>query len=1082
LVLAAIRRRVASLLVVLVVAAALPFAVGVPVARAVEPELIDGFRDEAIWTGLSHPSAIAFTPSGTAFVAEKNGRIFSFDSVTDTTPTLVANLVTNVHNAWDRGMLGLAVDPDYPTRPYIYVLYTYDHVLGDGAAPPRWGTAGEENDTCPNPPGFTGDGCVVSGRLSRLTISGGVQSGGEQVLIEDWCQQFPSHSVGHVMIGPEGALYASAGEGASFALSADYGQLGGTRPEGGPFITPRNPCGDPPGGVGGDMTIPTAEGGSLRSQDIRTRGAGDPVGLSGTVIRINPDTGAAWPTNANAGDSSANARRIIAYGLRNPFRFTIDPDGRVWIGDVGSSEWEEINVIDDPSAAPRNFGWPCREGANSNPTFDVAELDLCTSLAAASTTSPQLKWSHRAETVPGDGCGGESGFSSASIAGLAFLPDDSPFPAPYDGALFANDYSRRCIWAFPLGQNGRPDPAQMHRFADLRRTGDTSGGAVQLMVSPAGDLLYVDYDRGEIRRIKWYGPSQPPEASFTATPSFGSLPLDVDFDASDSSDPNPEPLTYAWDLDGDGQYDDGNGVTISRSYASAGAVQVGLKVTDSIGLSDIAARRIDPGNSPPELDSVTPGAQLMWKVGDAIPFAATASDGEDGALPASAFHWTFEMLHCPGQDCHSHVIQELSGVRSGTFIAPDHEYPSHLRLTVTVTDSGGMTASTSRELEPVTATLSASSSPAGIPLTLGTGTGAPPPPVTGIVGSLAAVSAPDTAVIGEDRYAFSSWSDGGDQAHDAVLPEGGGTITATFAKAGTVDTPDTCAAAPAGGAPTGAWISGAIGKANDVDWYRFKLSSTRRVRVVLGDLAVGARVELYRGCSTLITGVDQGGTTPEELFRTLPEGSYAVRVIGKSTPSTTPYALNIRNLANGVSVLSSRSITNGGTLRLVGEIYNNSSKQRQVTVTAKLYSAGGALLATRSAVTVISTVEPLARAPYVISGSLPAGYARAVISLSSPSTSRAVSRPAVSGTVSAADGTDHRVVSGNVRNTGSKTVSTLRVGVILYTSRLATLEVIRATTAKTTLAGGASTTYAATSVETGLTPAFVRVRTSAYLP
>ena len=54
-----------------------------------------------------------------------------------------------------------------------------------------------------------------------------------------------------------------------------------------------------------------------------------------------------------------------------------------------------------------------------------------------------------------------------------------------------------------------------------------------------------------------------------------------------------------------------------------------------------------------------------------------------------------------------------------------------------------------------------------------------------------------------------------------------------------------------------------------MDWYRFKLSSTSRVRIVLGDLAVGARVELYRGCTTKVTGVDASGTTPEVLHRTL---------------------------------------------------------------------------------------------------------------------------------------------------------------------------------------------------------------------
>ena len=37
------------------------------------------------------------------------------------------------HN-WDRGLLGLAIDPDFPAKPFIYVLYTYDAPIG-GTAP-----------------------------------------------------------------------------------------------------------------------------------------------------------------------------------------------------------------------------------------------------------------------------------------------------------------------------------------------------------------------------------------------------------------------------------------------------------------------------------------------------------------------------------------------------------------------------------------------------------------------------------------------------------------------------------------------------------------------------------------------------------------------------------------------------------------------------------------------------------------------------------------------------------------------------------------------------------------------------------
>src|SRR4029450_4287498 len=97
---------------------------------------------------------------------------------------------------------------------------------------------------------------------------------------EDWCQQYPSHSIGDLAFGPDGALYASAGDGASFNF-ADYGQDG----------NPLNPCGDPPAGVGGVQTPPSAEGGSLRSQDLRT--SRDPIGLSVPLLPRHATTHAA---------------------------------------------------------------------------------------------------------------------------------------------------------------------------------------------------------------------------------------------------------------------------------------------------------------------------------------------------------------------------------------------------------------------------------------------------------------------------------------------------------------------------------------------------------------------------------------------------------------------------------------------------------------------------------------------------------------------------------------------------------------------------------------------------------------------
>ena len=217
-----------------------------------------GFQESVIFSGLTNPTAVRFASDGRIFVAEKSGLIKVYDGLSDTSPTLFADLNIHVYNFWDRGLLGLALHPNFPTTPYVYVIYTYDAPIG-GAAP-RWGTPGVLSDPCPNPPGANGDGCVVSGRISRLQASGNSMTGQEQVLVEDFCQQYPSLSVGSLAFGPDGALYATAGTGSGFTFN-DRGQDG----------NPLNPCGDPPGGVGAALSPPTAEGGSLRGQDIRTK-------------------------------------------------------------------------------------------------------------------------------------------------------------------------------------------------------------------------------------------------------------------------------------------------------------------------------------------------------------------------------------------------------------------------------------------------------------------------------------------------------------------------------------------------------------------------------------------------------------------------------------------------------------------------------------------------------------------------------------------------------------------------------------------------------------------------------------------
>ena len=585
-------------------AAMLPFVAAAPVLADTGATVPAGFQDEVVLTGLDHPMSIVFAPNGNVFVAEKRGVIKFYTSLADTTPTVFADLNTNVHNYWDRGLMGLAVDPGYPTRPYVYVLYAYNHILGDDAnAPPRWPSAdaiggSKYDDRCPNPPQGTADGCVISGRLSRLTASGGVMSGSEDVLVEDWCQQYPSHSLGSLVFGPEGALYASGGEGASFGEVADYGQLGGTLP-GTP--TPVNPCGDP---GGANPSPPTAEGGALRSQDMRT--SGDPVSLDGAVIRIDPDTGAAWPDQR-----TASARAMPTHGGSSPMACATPTGsrstrttGQVWIGDVGFNTWEELNRLTDPDAAPRNFGWPCYEGVGrpagvrgSRPD-DLQQPARLRRDAAVLRLQPQRGRSSRMTAA---------GPAARRSRVWPSCPTTSPYPAADHGALFMTDYTRRCIWELPAGSNGQPDVSARRLFANLRRPGsEPDGGSVYLAITPSGDLIYADYDRGEVRRIHYYGTNVPPVAELhgdavvraqprftsTSTPAAPRMPTTIRSRTPGTSTATASTTTPP-------------GVTTSRTYSGGGDVEVGLQVSDGTS-TRTTSRTVSVANDPPSVTIDTP--------------------------------------------------------------------------------------------------------------------------------------------------------------------------------------------------------------------------------------------------------------------------------------------------------------------------------------------------------------------------------------------------------------------------------------------------------------------------------------------
>lgn len=724
-----------------------------------------GFADTSVITGLTNPTSVTFVPAnGHVLITEKRGRVLEFSSLTDTTPTVVADLSKQVDDYWDRGLLGLAVPADYATatNKQLYVLYSYDAPIGGTA--PTW------NDSCPNPPGPTTDGCVISGRLSRLTLTNGVSTS-EQVLINDWCQQFPSHSVGALNFGNDGYLYASGGEGASFN-AADYGQFGNTNAG-----DKANPCADPPGAAGTALVPPTAEGGSLRSQSVR-RSDGK-ASLDGAILRLDPATGLGAPGNPYAGSSDTNKARVLAYGLRNPFRFTMRPGtNELWVGDVGANTWEEINKITDiHSATAQNFGWPCYEGANEQGGFQTAGLNQCTSLYnnPSTVTAPYYTYNHASSVVPTDGCNTAAG---SSTTGVAFYPGGGQYPTSYSGALFFADHTRGCLWAMMPNASGQPDPTNIVPFSPAAHP-------VDLKIGPNNDLFYVDMEGGAIHRISYTNGNQPPVARMTATPTSGNAPLSVNFDASASSDPEGATLSYAWAF-GDGST--ATGATTMHSYATSGSYTAKVTVTDPGGLSDTTTTTITAGSDRPVItgmnvqitDQNTNASLSKYRVGDNLNYSGSATGSTGSALQPGAFSWSYIIHHGD----HTHQGETVSGKTSGTFPAPDHSYPCYVTVTLTVTDTSGLSTTRSVDLQPQTVALTFRSNPGGLKLSLGNDLASTPTTfsVTEVVRHQMSLSASSPQTLKTGVYNFQSWSDGGAASHTITAPAIATTYTATYRK------------------------------------------------------------------------------------------------------------------------------------------------------------------------------------------------------------------------------------------------------------------------------------------------------------
>lgn len=424
-------------------------------------ELPDGFVDESFLSGLDGQiTGFDMSAAGRIYISEKSGIVRVVRN-----GQLVAepflDISDIVNDRVDRGLLSVAVHPDFPSSPYVYVLYTFD--------PPELVTEGL---TGPGVPEGNGN------RVSRLV-------------------RYTADAASDYNVAVAGSETIILGKNSTYENIGNAEERFDTQtPSCGPIGSPLEDClpvdedshtiGAMRFAEDGSLYVSNGDGASYRTFEPLTQMTYDLDSLRGKILRLDPDTGEGLSDNPYFdGDPGSNRSRVLSYGLRNPYSMTIHPlTGEPYVGDVGEKLWEEIN-----GGTARNFGWPCYEGGRDGNERQTGfePLDFCQALYQSSEVidAPLLSWEHA-----------ESG-SSAMVGDFYF---GEVFPAEYSGKLFYGDFIQGWM-----------------RFADVSDAANVTSSAfatemlpmTEIRVGDDGALYYASITTGEIRRIRYIDAESP---------------------------------------------------------------------------------------------------------------------------------------------------------------------------------------------------------------------------------------------------------------------------------------------------------------------------------------------------------------------------------------------------------------------------------------------------------------------------------------------------------------------------------------------------------------------------------------------
>ena len=652
-----------------------PFAasLGLWAGAIVQAGVPAAFKLNTIVSGFNQPMSFAYAPDGRIFVAERAGMVKILKSNGSIVTYL--DMRSKINCAWGRGILSIALDPQFATNKRFYMLYHEELTPADpdqgGSA--RWHVS-RLLPRADNPD--MADPATLTSLASDLETTGYKRN---------------PHSGGDLDFDRNGNLLATFGD-------------GGT---------------------------PSA----LDPEDVKTY---DYNHLHGKMIRIDPSTGNGLPSNPyyDAANPGSIRSKILARGLRNPFRFTVDRvNGIIYEGDVGWDTWEELNIISTTwtnAVRDQNMGWPCFEGESNvtrkQPlyTTDSRTSAICNTVAGEGTKPAVYAYQN-------------SSLGAAIIMGQAYR--GLSYPGSYLGKVFWADFNRDQMFTYAPG-------------GGVTQFGTTGGfgSIVDFETAPDGNLAYLSYNEGRINEIAYLGTNHAPVANATAAFVAGTA-YAFNFSAAGSMDADGDPLTFAWTF---GDNTSSTGTTVRHAYAQ-GTWQASLKVTDSKGAFSVKALTLNAGNNPPVVTFVSPADNSTYAVGDQVRFQIQATDPEDGTLTAASVTYQVILHHTD----HIHPDQPVYGL-SGSFEASFPELvDTYYELKATAWDHNGGVTSKSLTILPKKVDITFASSPSGAGMTVD-GTRHVTPYTQGfIVGSAHTALADSNLTSGGNAYGFRSWTNNG---------------------------------------------------------------------------------------------------------------------------------------------------------------------------------------------------------------------------------------------------------------------------------------------------------------------------------